>query len=396
VRRDAIHLAAGGKLGGPAHETELVDPALPRRALPALQARVVAAVLLAAVVGQEDHDRVVGQLELVKLGQQAADVVVDVLNHAIDSAKHIRVVARRHRMPRLGKLVRGKILFPMTLAVLVRDLVRRVRTVEGQIHKERLIAGLLNELDGRVGDHVADVPLGLDPLAVVAERGVEIGSPFVHRVRRIAGLGQSASAQHQRFLKPLVHGPHRVVVAQVPFAEDPCAIAAGSQHLGQRRFVGMHQRTPQEGVDHAGAVVIPSRHQARPRWRTDGHDVKLGQRDALPRQTVDMRSANDRIARRAKFAEALIVRQDDDHVRFGCRVRRQGERRQQTQRDQQRQKENGNGSHDLVLQVIPGAGSRSLTVGVGRGRSSLPAGTELGQNPAVRRDGGGKAGARLP
>ena len=101
-----IHPAAGLELPGPAEEAELVDSALERRALPALEARVIAVVLLAAVVGEEDHDGVVGQLELVEFRQQPAHVVVDVFDHAIDAGEIVRVVLGSHGVPVLRELAR--------------------------------------------------------------------------------------------------------------------------------------------------------------------------------------------------------------------------------------------------------------------------------------------------
>ena len=148
MRGNAIHPAAGLELPGPAEETELVDSALEGRAFPALEARVIAVVLLAAVVGEEDHDGVVGQLELVEFRQQPAHVVVDVLDHGIDPGEIIRVVVRSHGVPVLGELGGAEVFAPVIAAIFVRHLVRRVRAVEGEIDEERPIAFLLDELHG--------------------------------------------------------------------------------------------------------------------------------------------------------------------------------------------------------------------------------------------------------
>ena len=91
-------------------------------------------------------------------------------------------------------------------AIFVRHLVRRVRTVEGQIHEERPIALFFDEPHGRRSEHVADVAVGLPPDAVVAEIGVEIGAALVLRVGRVAGRCQAAAVEDQRFLEAAVHG----------------------------------------------------------------------------------------------------------------------------------------------------------------------------------------------
>ena len=175
VRGDAVHPAPRFELRGPADEAKLVDAALVRRALPALKTCIEAVVLLAAVVGEEDDDRVVGQMEFVELRQQTTHVVVDVLDHPVHTGEVLRVVLGRHRMPGVGILGGFEVAVRVMLPVFVRYLVRRVGAIERQVQEERLIGLFLDELDGRVGDNVTDISSGFHPLAVVAERRVEIG-----------------------------------------------------------------------------------------------------------------------------------------------------------------------------------------------------------------------------
>ena len=304
---NAIDATAGLELRGPADEAELVNAALERRALPTLKTGIITVVLLAPVVGKEDHDRVFRQFPLFELGQQAAHVVVDVLNHAVDARKIVGVARPGHGVPLLWESVGAEVFSRVVAAILLRHLVRRVRAVEGQVNEERPIALGSQELEGRVGEHVADVAAGLHPRAIVAERGVEIGSPFVHRIRRITGLSQAAAVEDQRFLKPLVHSPHRIIVAEVPLAEDAGAIARGGEHLRQGGLVRVHERPAQVSVRDAGPVVVSSRHQAGSRGRADRHDVKVHQPSALAGQPVHVGRANERIAGCAELAKALVV-----------------------------------------------------------------------------------------
>ncbi len=74
---------------------------------------------LAAIVGEEHHDRIVGQLEVVELGQQAANVVVNVLHHAIDARQILRVVLRAHGMALGGKIRRVEVLGRVVLAIFI-------------------------------------------------------------------------------------------------------------------------------------------------------------------------------------------------------------------------------------------------------------------------------------
>jgi hypothetical protein len=64
----------------PAHQERDADAAFPRRALAAAERRGAALgphVLIGAVVGREDDDRVLGQAGLVELGEQLADMAVE-------------------------------------------------------------------------------------------------------------------------------------------------------------------------------------------------------------------------------------------------------------------------------------------------------------------------------
>ena len=311
---NAVHLAAGLELPGPADEAELVNAALERRALPAPKARIVAVVLLAAVVGEEDHDRVVSDLEIIELGQQAAHVVINVLDHAVDAGQIIRVVVGRHGMPSLRECRAAEVLVPVMSAILVGHLMRCVRAVECQVDKERLIAFLLDESNCRVGKDVADVAGGFHPLAIVAKRGVEVGAALVRRIWRVARLRQAATVENQRFLKAPVHGTHRIIVAQVPLAEDARAIASGGQHFRERRLIGVHERAAEKGVGDARAVVVAPGHQAGSRGRANRHNVKVHQRHALRGQAIDTRCMDDRVAGYTEFAETLVIREHDDNV----------------------------------------------------------------------------------
>ena len=58
--------------------------------------------------------------------------------------------------------------------------------------------------------------------------------------RRVGRLADAAAVVDQRFLKALVDGPQRIVVAEVPLAEDAGAVAGRGQHLRQGHFLGIH------------------------------------------------------------------------------------------------------------------------------------------------------------
>ena len=59
-------------------------PALVRTALATLHVRIIPGTVW-AVVGQENKHRVIGDFQLLQLGQDAAHVVIDILNHRISA-----------------------------------------------------------------------------------------------------------------------------------------------------------------------------------------------------------------------------------------------------------------------------------------------------------------------
>ena len=316
VRGDLFDLAPGLEARGPAHEERGADAPFVDAPLAGPHARVVA-LAVGAVVGQEDDDGVFGQAELVEPGQEPADVVVDVLDHAEDLGGilgHVPplVAGGREVVGLHAEVFVG-------LGVLLGNLERPVGTVVGQVDEEGLAAVLPDVVDGRRGEDVGAVALGFDPLGIVQQRGVEVAV-----VRRPGGLAEPAAGVDERLLEALIPGPHRVAVAQVPLAEDGGAVARGAQHFGQGDLVGVHHRPAQVRVGHAGAVVVAAGHQGRPRGRADRADVERRDLDALPGELVEVRRLDDGVAVNAQVAVALVVGHHQNNVWPAGRVRCNG------------------------------------------------------------------------
>ena len=117
-------VAVGGPGAGPAREARHADAALVDAALAHAHAAVVAH-LLRAVVGQENDDGILGQLELIELGEQAADVVVDVRDHAVDLGDDILLSLAGQRVTDLGELIVGQVHVLVHCVILIRHLQRR-------------------------------------------------------------------------------------------------------------------------------------------------------------------------------------------------------------------------------------------------------------------------------
>src|SRR4029453_4602723 len=101
----------------------------------------------------------------------------------------------------------------------------------GDVREEWTAAGALDELDRRIGEHVGRVSLGADLGAVPQEERALVRVPG-----RVRGLPDAAPAVDEALLEALVLRPERVVVAEVPLAEDARAVARGGEHLGERPF----------------------------------------------------------------------------------------------------------------------------------------------------------------
>ena len=116
---------------------------------------------------------------------------------------------------------------------------------------------IFDELDGGIGEDIAAIAVRLLIDTVVRQDRIEVSV-----ARRIGWLDDASAAMHQRFREALVDGSRRIIVSQVPFAEDAGVIAGRGEHFSQRDFLGGHGRSAEKSVDRAGAVVVAARQQA--------------------------------------------------------------------------------------------------------------------------------------
>ena len=119
---------------------------------------------------------------------------------------------------------------------------------------------------------------------------------------------------NQRLLESLVHGAHRIVVSEVPFAEDSRPIPRRLQALGEGDLIGMHLRSAPRRVDDAGPIVVTPRKQARTGRRAHRTHVEIGELDPLRRKTVQTGSPDPVVAVGPEITVTLVVGQDDDYV----------------------------------------------------------------------------------
>ena len=158
-----------------------------------------------------------------------------------------------------------------------------MRRVRWDVGEERTVLVLLDKHRRCIEEDVGAISLIGFGAAVELQNGVEVAV-----AGRVRGLPDAASLVDQRLAEALVDRPHGIVVAQVPFAEDPGLVSGFREHLGQGNLVAVHHGAADIGVDDARAVVVASCHQAGASRRANRRHIETGKFDALARQPVEV------------------------------------------------------------------------------------------------------------
>ena len=202
----------------------LVDAALavPQRVIVGGRAALDHVVHVPPVVGGEDDDRLVGDLQLVEPVEHAADALVEALQHG----RHDRTALLPARVCPAAAVFHELLL----------RLKRRVHGVVPQAEEERTMAVIIDVLEGLVGETVGEV-LALGP--------VNEGLDAVRReVARRAGVVTAGDVD----VEALLLRPPRLV-AEVPLADEARGIAGLLERLRQRPLL-QRQEAPAPRADH--------------------------------------------------------------------------------------------------------------------------------------------------
>ena len=304
VRGERID-GGGLQCAGPAPEAVRFDAAHPRRAFGGAESGVV--VLHtggAAVVIDEDDERVFLDAPLFELREQFAEVFVDVVDHAV---KVLRVGIRHF-------------VFEERLILRTGD-VRPVRGIRGDVAIKRLFAvfDAFDPFRGLAEENVGAVALGLLESAVVEDGGVEV---FVSR-RVAAGAGISlpdaASTVDEHFIKAARGGPAVGFIAEVPLSKDAGGVASGLQNLRERGGVRREALALEDGVRDAVFEFVTAGEQRGARGCAGGADAEVLEAHALRMQAVHVRRFEDGIAVAGDVGVALIVSEEENDVRLFAR-----------------------------------------------------------------------------
>jgi hypothetical protein len=170
-----------------------------------------------------------------------------------------------------------------------------VRRLVSHDEAERLLARLADPLDRLLGDPVGEVALQQLALAVDVEGRVEVVplAPVAHPV--------------------IEAGPRRVVVlAHVPLPDVGRLIAALLEAARVARHRGGIVREVVEDAVRMGVQAAQDRGPAGGAERRGAE--RVGEADALAREPVHVRRAQERMAHAAHRVPALVVGKDQHHV----------------------------------------------------------------------------------
>ena len=246
----------------------------------------------AAIVAGKEDNRVVQQFLLFERRDNAADILIQRRDHAGIGLAVLVLDAR------------------IKVFVLLRHLVRRVRSQGGEVEEERRLAVLLvDQLDGVVADQrrvVAFLPKEL-AIALPVDDAAAFPGEVVHLPHDVAVEVIEAAVLRPIFL---------VGVAEVPFADHVGSVAGFFERLGKCALVsGQPKGVAGEDNERLQPVThrIAAGHQSRTRGSAYRLTVKRLQPDALLGELVDIRRL-DLAAAVTEVGIAQIVGHDEDDI----------------------------------------------------------------------------------
>ena len=243
------------------------------------------------VVGHEDQDRLLLDTQLGQLAAQAAEVFVDVGDHAVE-----------RRLRDIGVAFVG-------ILVCVGNQVRAVGGVGGDEGEERLVAAGLDEVDGLVEPDIGAVAGMADGVTVV-----EVGVVEIVVAPEIGGLSNAAAAVGDYGLEAAVEGAVGIVVSQMPFAEHAGAVTGGGEDIGHGHLGSTQNRPPPAGCPGAVAHGSPAGHEGASRGSAQGRDVEVAKVGGDRVEGVDLRGADPGVAGAPQVAVALVVGDYENYV----------------------------------------------------------------------------------
>ena len=302
VDQGRAHLSPGGQHGA-VYEGRPPCPALPECGLVPSQREVVPSVqCLPAIVSREDDQRVFVLTSRLQSRGDVSDGLVHGRDHGTvgppGGVADVEVVT----------------------LVLHRNLQWGVNTLECEIeeHRPALLSGLLDQVDGLLGQEVGAVPPGRRPVhrlplppVVPGRPGLGAGHPGVLVVvlapRPVAGVG----------VEPSLRGKVGLTTeAQVPLAQHMSIVAQPPEVLRHESEVGEESGGflgPEDSGLPASVYGVPPGHEGGPGGGADRLDVALLQDHPGTGQPLQVRSEYVLVVP-GYIIEAQVIRHYQDYV----------------------------------------------------------------------------------
>ncbi len=236
---------------------------------------------------------------LLEEGVQLAHVLIDVLDHRIDTGGFIVETAIQVRAVQFFRHI-------------VKGSVGCVRRKVGETGLPRQLRAA-HPCNGPVKEHVGTVALGRHGFPVVAQQGIGVAARVL---RGFCRLCQSTTPAYQAFIEALIHGPHGIRISEVPFAKDSRGIAGIAQHFGNRFLRGVHHGPPPPGIDDPRPVVVPAGHGTGTRRRADRMHIEVFHLGRARGQSIDVRRPDRLVTHHTQVTYPHVVGQHHDDMGF--------------------------------------------------------------------------------
>ena len=259
VGAEGIAFRSGGDAANwPAKKTGGTRATLIGRSFAPLQTSVeyLQARRATVVTTDVNNERVVGDAPFVELGEQFAEVGIDVFNHA----------------KKLSRILVHAGFAEIVLVIFLGHDVWFVGGVWCNVGKKWLLRRALgiDPFCCLSKKQVGAVAGGFLEGAVVPECGIDVGVAGCITAGTRIGLSDAAAAVDIDFIKAAIFRAIGFFITEVPFAKDARGVARGVEHLRQRERFQTHSFAFEDGVGDTVLELMASAHQGgaagRARW----------------------------------------------------------------------------------------------------------------------------------
>ena len=146
------------------------------------------------------------------------------------------------------------------------------------------------------------------------DRGIEIA--VCRNISATAGisLANATTAMNEHLIEAALVWLIRILVTEMPFAEDAGRVAGGLEHLRERHSRQTHTLALENRVGDSALELVGSGHQCATGWRAGRADVKIREADSFIVHPIHLRRLHNGVTGAGKIPVTLIVVEDDNDV----------------------------------------------------------------------------------